>query len=140
MSSNAIEAQGTLLKIGSGASPESYSTIAEIKTFTGPGGSATVIDVTDLSSTSKEKRMGLPDEGQLSFTINYIPNNTQHAALRADRASRVLRNFRIQFNDGSPASTWTFSGYVMGFSVSGAIDAVIEANVTIEISGSIVET
>lgn len=139
MSSNAIEAQGTLLQIAPGNSPDNYDTIAEIKTFTGPGGSATVIDVTDLSSTSKEKRMGLPDEGQLSFTINYIPNNVEHAQLRADRASRVLRNFRIQFNDGSPATTWSFSGYVMGFSVSGAVDAVIEANVTIEITGSITE-
>ena len=140
MSSNAIEAQGTLLKVGDTASPVAYTTIAEIKTFTGPGGSATVIDVTDLSSTSKEKRMGLPDEGQLSFTINYVPNDTQHALLRTLRANRTLRSFRIEFNDGSPASTWTFNAYVLGFAVSGAVDAVIEANVTLEISGSITET
>ena len=140
MSSNAIEAQGTLLQLGNSASPIVYTTIAEVKTFTGPGGTATVIDVTDLSSTSKEKRMGLADEGQLSFTINYIPNNTNHAQLRSLRAARTLSNFKIVWNDGSPASTWTFTGYVLGFAVSGAVDAVIEANVTIEISGSITET
>lgn len=140
MSANAIEAQGTLLKIGNGASPQVYTTITEIKTFTGPGGSASVIDVTDLSSTAKEKRMGLMDEGQLSFTINYVPNDTQHAQLRTDRSNRTLRSFQIVFNDGSPASTWTFTGYVLSFAVSGAVDAVIEANVTLEISGSIVES
>lgn len=129
MSSQALEAQGTVLKIGNGASPEVFSAISEIKTFTGPGGSAAVIDVTDLSSAAKEKRMGLADEGQLSFTIHYIPNDTQHALLRTKRATRVETNFKLVFTDASPATTWSFSGFVTNFAVSGAVDGVIEANV-----------
>lgn len=140
MSSQALEAQGMLLKIGNGASPEVFTSIAEIKTFSGPGGSAAVIDVTDLSSLAKEKRMGLADEGQLSFTINYIPNNTQHALLRAQRASREETNFKLVFTDDSPATTWSFSAFVTGFAVSGAVDGVVEANVTLEITGAIVES
>lgn len=139
MSSNAIEAQGTTLKIGTGTSPITYTTIKEVKSFTGPGGSAAVIDVTDLSSTAKEKRMGLQDEGQLSFVMNYLPDDVQHALLRTNRASRVLTPFRLTFTDTSPAN-WTFNAYVTGFSVSGAVDGVIEANVTLEITGSITET
>jgi hypothetical protein len=140
MSSNALEAQGTLLKIGNGASPEVFTTIKEIKNFTGPGGSAAVIDVTDLSSLAKEKRMGLADEGQLSFVLHYIPNDTQHAALRTARANRSETNFKLIFTDASPASTWTFSGFVTNFSVAGGVDGVIEGNVTIEITGAIAET
>ena len=139
MSSQALEAQGTVLKIGDGASPEVFSTISEIKTFTGPGGSAAVIDVTDLSSAAKEKRMGLADEGQLSFMINYIPSDTEHAALRSARATRVETNFQLIFTDASPATTWSFSGFVTNFAVSGSVDGVIEANVTIEITGAISE-
>lgn len=139
MSSNALEAQGMLIKIGNGASPEVFTTIKEIKTFSGPSGSAAVIDVTDLSSLAKEKRMGLADEGQLSFTINYIPNDTQHALLRAKRASRAETNFRMVFTDDSPATTWTFGAFVTGFAVSGAVDGVVEANVTLEITGAITE-
>jgi predicted secreted protein len=139
MSSNAIEAQGTLLKIGSGASPITYTTIKEVKSFTGPGGSAAVIDVTDLSSTAKEKRMGLQDEGQLSFTVNYLPDDTQHDLLRTNRAARTLTPFQLIFTDTSP-TTWAFNAYVTGFSVSGAVDGVVEANVTLEITGSITET
>lgn len=138
MSSNALEAQGMLLQIGSG-SPLAYATIKEIKTFSGPGGSATVIDVTDLSSTAKEKRLGLADEGQLSFTINYIPKDTQHALLRTNRDARTLTSFKLKFTDSSPVSTWTFNAYVQGFSVSGAVDGVVEANITLEITGSITE-
>lgn len=140
MSSNALEAQGMLIKIGNGASPEVFSTISEIKTFSGPTGSAAVIDVTDLSSTAKEKRMGLADEGQLSFTINYIPDNTQHALLRTQRASREETNFKMVFTDDSPSTTWSFSAFVTGFAVSGAVDNVVEATVTLEITGSIIQS
>ena len=139
MSSSALEAQGMLLKIGNGLSSETFTTIPEIKTFSGPGGSATVIDVSDLSSTAREKRMGLNDEGQLSFTINYVPTNTQHALLRTQRASRELTSFQLVFTD-TGNTTWDFEAYVNGFSVSGAVDGVVEANVTLEISGSITET
>jgi hypothetical protein len=139
MSSNALEAQGVLLQIGSGVGP-TYASIQEIKTFSGPNGSATVIDVTDLSSSAKEKRLGLPDEGQLSFTINYIPKNTQHALLRTNRDARTLTPFKMIFTDGSPKSTWTFNAYIQGFAVSGAVDGVVEANVTLEISGAITES
>lgn len=140
MSSNALEAQGMLIKIGNGASPEVFSTISEIKTFSGPTGSAAVIDVTDLSSSAKEKRMGLADEGQLSFTINYIPDNTQHTLLRTRRASREETNFKMVFTDDSPSTTWSFSAFVTGFAVSGAVDNVVEANVTLEITGSITQS
>jgi predicted secreted protein len=140
MSSNALEAQGMLLKIGNGASPEVFTAIKEIKTFSGPGGSAAVIDVTDLSSLAKEKRMGLADEGQLSFTINYIPNDTQHTLLRTQRANREETNFKLVFTDDSPATTWSFGAFVTGFSVSGAVDGVVEANVTLEITGAITES
>lgn len=140
MSSNAIEAQGTLLKVQTATSPVTFTTIPEVKSFTGPGGSAAVIDVTDLSSTAKEKRMGLQDEGQLSFTMNYLPDNTTHDYLRTIRSARTLTPFQLIFTDGSPVTNWAFNAYVTGFSVSGAVDGVVEANVTLEITGSITET
>lgn len=135
MSVNAIESQGVLIKRWNGAS---FDTIPEVKSFTGPGGSATVIDVTDLQSVAKEKRMGLPDEGQLSLTINYIPDNAVHMGLRADRAARTSVDFRIYFTD-TLGTVWDFSAFVTGFSVSGAVDGVVEATVTLEITGAITE-
>lgn len=138
MSSNAIESQGMKIQIGSG-SPVTYADIPEIKSFSGPGGSASVIDVTDMLSTGKEKRMGLADEGQLQLTINYIPANAQHAALRAARAARSKTPFKLVFTDAAPATTWTLDAFVTGFSVSGGVDGVIEAQVTLEITGSITE-
>lgn len=139
MSSSALEAQGMLIQRMNDGSPTEYSTIPEVKSVSGPSGSASVIDVSDLSSTSKEKRMGLADEGQLQLTVNYIPGNAVHAGLRADRAARTLRGFRVVFTD-SPNTIWSFNGYVTGFSTSGGVDGTLESQVTIEISGSITES
>lgn len=138
MSSSALTSQGMTFGRGDAASPEVYTTIPEITTISGPGGSASEIDVTDLSSTAKEFRLGLQDEGSISFTINYIPGNTVHAGLRTDRAASTLRNFRIAFTD-SPQTTWTFAGYVNGFTVDNGVDNVTTASVTIRISGVITE-
>ncbi len=137
--SNAIESQGIVIKRGSGTgSPETFTEIPDVKSFSGPGGSASVIDVTNLSSTAKEKRMGLHDEGQLSFTMHYNPSNAVHTSLRTDRANRTLRNFKMIFTD-SGDTEWSFAAYVTGFTVQGGVDAVVEASVTLEISGPITE-
>jgi predicted secreted protein len=139
MSANALESQGLLLKIGDGADPETFTAIPEVKEISGPSGSASIIDITDLDSTHKEKRMGLPDEGQVSFTLHYIPKNTQHAQLRTDRAARTLRNFQLLFTD-DPVTTWSFAGYVTKLEVSGEVDGVVEAECEIEITGAITES
>jgi len=136
MSENAIKAQGTLLQLGAG-SPPTYTTIAEINSFSGPGGSASVIDVTDLSSEAKEKLAGLNDNGQLSFECNFIPTNTQHAALKTAKENGTTQNFKIVFTDNTE---WTFNAIVTGLSVSGAVDGVVKASVTIEVSGAITES
>lgn len=138
MSSSALQSQGMTIAISDEASPEVYTTIAEVMSIDGPGGSASVIDVTDLSSTAKEKRAGLQDEGQVTFEINYIPTDTQHALLRTVRTAATVRSFRIFFTD-SPQTTWTFDALVLGFSVSNSVDDVTKASVTLEVTGAVVE-
>ncbi len=138
MSSNAIKAQGTELQLGAG-SPLQYTKIAEINSFNGPGGNVSVIDVTDLSSDAKEKLAGLNDNGQLSFECNLVPTNTQHAALREAKENGTTISAKIIFTD-TGTTEWTFNAIVTGFSVSGAVDGVVKASVTLEISGEITET
>jgi hypothetical protein len=128
------------MKIGIGSgSPLTYNDIPEVVSFSGPGGSGQVIDVTNLSSTAIEKVMGLPDEGQLSFEMNYVPANTYHAALRTARAAKTLTKFKLTFTD-TGAMEWTFDAYVTNFTVSGGVNSTIKAAVTLEVTGAIVET
>ncbi len=143
MSSNAIDAQGTILAIGDGATPtETFTTIPEITSIQGPGGSASEIDVTDLSSSAKEFRMGLQDEGQITLEMNWIPTNTQHKQLMTDRANQTLRNFKLTYNDypSGTDTTKTFSAFVMSITESQGVDAVLKASVTLRVSGAITQT
>lgn len=135
MPSTAITAQGiTIARMGSSA----FEAIPNVVSFQGPGGQASVIDVTNLASTAKEKRVGLRDEGSLSLTLHFDPDNAVHQGLRNDRANRTRQAFRITFTDEDPTQ-WTLNGYVTQFSVQGGVDAVLEASVTIEIDGDITE-
>ena len=139
MSDNALDSQGMLLKIGDGGSPENFSTIPEITSIQGPGGSANEIDVTDLNSTAKEFRMGLQDEGQITLEMAWIPTNPQHKQLRTDRANQTKRNFELHFTDtGATSPTiWSFAAFVQSISISNGVDDVTRATVTLRLTGAI---
>lgn len=134
---NAVESQGTVFKVGDGGSPSSLQTINNVVDFNGPGaGQASVIDASNLSSTRKEKKMGLPDEGQFTMTLNWNPDDQVHQLLRSLRNSRTRAEFEVTFADETPAKA-NFFGYVLGVAISGAVDAILKAGVTIEIDGEV---
>ena len=139
MSGNALESQGITIGIGDGASPVVYSVIPDCKDISFRTGSATVIDTTDLSSTAKEKRMGLQDEGQCTFTLNFIPKEATHAELVAAKADRQVRQFEVTLTDASPVTQYRFDGYVLSVPLQAGVDGVIESSVTVEITGAVVE-
>lgn len=132
----AIESQGITIQYTVGSPTGSLTGIANVTGFSGPSGSASVIDTTSLSSTAKEKLMGLPDEGQFSLDLNLDPDATSHIALRTARAARSRVEFKVNFTDATPASM-TFWGYVLGFQPSGAVDQQVKVSVTIEIDGPV---
>jgi hypothetical protein len=135
-----IETQGTLIQRGDGATPsENFSTIGEVVDFDGPGGQASVIDATHLNSAAKEKRMGLADEGQFTFNLNFEPSDAVQNALREDRRTRVARKFKIIYTD-TAQTTWDFTAYVLNFRTSGGVDDLVRGSVTLEITGPVMES
>ena len=117
------------------ATPVAWTTIGEVNTWDGPSGSANMYETTHLGSTAKEKQIGLPDEGQVTLSINWIQDSDagQQAAAAA-RTARTSRNFKITFSD---ASTATFTGYVLGLTSSGGVDDKVAGSITIEITGAV---
>lgn len=136
MAVKAIESQGVVLAYSVAGSPSAFSNIANVVGFQGPGGSASVIDVTNLSSVAKEKLMGLPDEGQFTLDLNLDPDDSSHQALRNARSARTRTEFKITLSDTTP-STAVFYGYVLGFQITGRVDDAVKAAVTIEIDGAV---
>jgi hypothetical protein len=138
MSDIALEAQGTIFYVGDAGSPPNLTAIPEIRSIRGPDGQASWIDTTDLSSTAKEGRPGLKDEGQIRLSIFYVPDNAVHATLRNAYSARTKKRFGIDFTDTAPITKWEFDGFVTGFSIQGEVDGALVAEVTIKITDAIV--
>jgi hypothetical protein len=119
---------------GGTATPVAYTQVGEVADFDGPGGSASVIDATHLGSTAREKIMGIPDEGQFTFSLNRVFSDTGQAAVLAARAARAKKSFRVTYMDDT---VQTFDGYVLQFSTSGGVDDKLNGSVTIEITGAV---
>jgi hypothetical protein len=136
MSNGAMLARKTRFEIKTG--PDTWIPVNGFKDFSGMGGgSAAVVDSTDLDSDAKEKLFGLPDEGQISIGVNYNDTDPGQIAVEEARLSQELTDFRLVLRTGK---AFVFSGGVLTFEKSGGVDALIAGSITIEISGLVEKT
>lgn len=135
MANNVVNSRGVTvtIKVGSGAATK----ISGITDFSGLGsGSAAVIDTTDLDSTSKEKMIGVMDEGQFKISYNVIKNDAGQTALDTARASGAVCEIKV----ATSAVTYTFSAFVLTNEKGGAVDKQMTGSAGLEITGSVVPT
>lgn len=130
MSNGAMHSRKTKLFIKDGTD---WVQVKGFKDFSGlGGGSASVIDVTDLDSDAKEKLMGLADEGQVQANFNYIETDPGQILMEEARLSGDLADFRIVLRTNKG---YAYTAAVLTFEKSGGVDAVISAASTMEITG-----
>jgi hypothetical protein len=129
-----VDSTGLAYTSGGTATPQTWTTIANVKTFTGPDGAATVIDVSNLLSAAKEKRMGLPDEGNFSIDIDMDTLDAGQLAMMAARNAQTQKQFKLTLPN---ASTATFSGFLTKIAASGGVDNVLKRSIDIAITGAV---
>ena len=135
MTSTAISAQGTTFAIDTSISGSpSFTLIKNIKSFTGFDGSNSEIDVTNLSSTAKEYRLGLEDNGQFALELDRDFSDAGQTALLAARDSQTGKQYELTLANGETA---TFTGFVKKFSMAGGVDQVVKGSADIRISGPV---
>ncbi|TGP12920.1 phage tail tube protein, partial [Mesorhizobium sp. M2D.F.Ca.ET.233.01.1.1] len=88
----------------------------KVKSYSGFDGSASEIDVTDLDSTAKEKRLGLIDNGSFSIDVNVDMTDPGQIALKAAQKASSLQSFKLEYPDGTAD---TFDGFVKSFPIAG---------------------
>ena len=135
MVSTALVARGTTISVATGGSPE-YVQIVNVSSISGPGSTAAEIEITDLSSTAKEYLLDLVDNGTVSLSIFYNPNDTYHAQLRSDNADSTARTYRITMN-ASPQVTATFSARVQGFTPDHSVANAHQVSVELRVTGTV---
>jgi len=127
----------TITFTGGTMTPQTYTTINNVRSGTDlESGSSPEIDVTDLTSTAKEYRLGLVDNGSFSMSVFHANSDGGQAALQARRIDGAAVNMKITLPSGTTPVA-SFSALVKKFSKSVAVDGVVEASVDIRVNGSI---
>ncbi len=136
--SNAAPAINTLLKFGDGAMSETFTTVAEVRSLTGPQMSANMVDVTNHSSGDPwmEKIATLRDAGTISFLINFNhsdPTHDHNTGVLYVFSNALRRHMKIILPDNT--ELLSFSGYVSKVNFNFAVAGVQEATIDITIVG-----
>lgn len=129
----AVLGSGSTLKLGSGASPQVYTTIAEVMRCGPIGSTNPEVDVTNLDSTAKEYIAGLADGNNVDFDVNFLAGNTQQESLRTSQAAGSTVNFKMVWQT-SPLTNAVFDVVLLGFEMG---ETTPEQQVTASISGRI---
>lgn len=132
---------GVDLQLGDGATPtEVFASVAQIKDFNPPSLSKDMQETTPHNPGGHKWRTfisGLRDGGEVTFDINYEPDETTHdstAGLLSNLDADDLRNWKVIFPQPT-AYEWAFSGTVTAFSPSNPVEGVQTASITIKVSG-----
>lgn len=151
--SGEIRTQGTEIYYVSG--PTAVTKIPNVISFGDYGKQASPIATTNLDSTAAEFISGLPDNGEVTLTMNFIANDLSHQYLQAQAGTATRVEFCIGYSDGTVAPTAAASAIVQPLAsartsekflaaITSARKSVNTANVlsmvvTLKISGAITQ-
>lgn len=150
---------GTVLTKGTRiffAVPGSSSEILQVACPTaanGLGGAADQVEVTCLSSEEREYKQGLPNPGQVTIPINFIPRSAAHQALIALKESGENTSWMIALSDYvgagpttldsngklvSPGPTTAeFDGYLADFTFDVGLNEIVRGSLIVQRSGPV---
>lgn len=136
--SDAIFGKGTLIQRETAPASGTYVTVAEAKSISGPTFEAEEVDVTNHDSPGdfREFIRGLVDPGELTFEINYQPDNAEHQQLFDDLKNGTKRNYKILWSQMTPTQyQMDFEAFVRSMPITNPVDNVLSAEVTLRVTG-----
>ncbi|MDX3689952.1 phage tail tube protein [Streptomyces europaeiscabiei] len=128
-----LDAFGTQLQRGDGATPEVFTPLANVTDITPPGIERETYDVTahDSEDAWREFIGGLKDGGEVELDLNYDPR--EHDSLLSDFADAVPRNYKVVWP--GTLGNWAFKAIITNFEPEAPHDDKLAASVTYKVSG-----
>ena len=120
-----------------GGTIDSTTKVAEISSIGTLELSANIIEYNAYGNAYKQKLVGQKDSGTLSLTLNFMPGDSDQAAIKALYDNGSEQAFAIQWVSGSDNAKAEFVGYVASFSIDSPVEDVVTANVDIAIDGGV---
>lgn len=139
---SATAVEGLLIQVGDGASPQVFTTVANVTDFSEPV-KADTVEVTNVGDHWKRRITTLLDMGSISFNIFWMMlDSTQDnvgtgpaGGLRYLMINSVLADWQVVYPDGSD-STDSFAAYVVSFAITGKTGDVFRAAITLANDGA----
>lgn len=137
---------GCLLKFGNDASPQVFTTVAEVSSIGEFGAERALIDKTNFDSPNAfmEYILGLKDGVELTVTANFLANNaTQNSTTGLIKANDVgtERDFKLTIRDTytlATVGTFNFSALVRAWRVNPSVATLLQATFNLKVTGPIV--
>lgn len=131
-------AKGTLLQVGDGGSPESFTTIPHAGDLEGPGGDTSEIDVTDHESPGNTEEIlpTLVSGGTLSCTAFLDPQDSDHQQLAADQKALTTRNYQLVLTDTGNTIV-RFPAFVQSFRPAAPVRGALSFRLALRVAGAI---
>jgi len=129
-----FDSTGLTYTSGGTATPQTYTVINGVVSFSGFDGAASELDTTDLASTAMEFISGLKDEGKFDFEMKVIKADNGQISARAARTSGAVTGFKLALPDTSVA---TWNALVKSMPAAGGVNAVLKGTVSTRITGPV---
>lgn len=130
-----IDAQGTVIKKGDGASPEVFTAIPQVTSIDPPASERSQRETTDLDASARTYKSGLIDHQDMTLQLEWDERNTVHAGLRTDFDNNTERNWQI-VDTGSPEKTYNLTGSLTRVDIDPyAVDGIVTATAVMKPSG-----
>jgi hypothetical protein len=114
--------------------PQTWTKVSGVKTYSGYDGQAAEIDATDFDSVAKEVVLGLQDMGNIQIDVNVLPMDAGQLAIRAAKTSGTKLGYRIVASDGI---TEAFFAYCKKFSIASGVDQIKKGTIGLRITGAV---
>jgi len=132
----------TTARIGHGSVVEistnggsSWTEILEVTGLTPPGVTITNPTATHMKSTAAERISGkIPDYGQTSFTINWVPGSASDIAIRGLVTGGSSFSIRETFPNGI---SWTLTGLLAAMTPATPMDDAMTCEIIIDVTGGL---
>jgi hypothetical protein len=124
---------GTKLYVEISASME---LIPQVREVTPPALEMGTAETTHLLSSAREHVATIPDPGEVSFTLEWDPDDATHEQLWDYFTGKTMCSWKIQFINSPSPTTIEFDGLIKNFGIDNLdVDAVATIPVTIQVSG-----
>ncbi|WP_257556415.1 phage tail tube protein [Sphingobium sp. CFD-2] len=135
----AIKSQGTTVHISNedadatAYGSATFAKVGEVDNVGEPSGEAADIDVTHLESEAKEYLIGLPDNGNIAISGNFVPDDTGQLELRDAKDVQERRWLKITWSSGD---VWYIKALVKKYAASAAVDGKTPFSSSFRTSGA----